>query len=88
MFDPVIGWFEQQQLYGKSTTYCCQEILDNIWLARYPRPKEIGFDNRGEFKAEFPVLCNNMGMKAKTGLPWTPSLMQYWKEFTKCYRML
>ena len=72
MVDPVTGWFEQQQLYGTPTAYRCQEILDNVWLARYPRPREIGFDNGGEFKAEFRVLCNNMGMKAKTSLPWNP----------------
>ena len=66
MVDPVTGWFEQQQLYGTPTAYRCQEILDNVWLARYPRPREIGFDNGGEFKAEFRVLCNNMGMKAKS----------------------
>ena len=50
MVDPVTGWFERQQLYGTPTAYCCQEILDNVWLARYPRPREISFDNGGEFK--------------------------------------
>ena len=48
-------------------------ILDNVWQARYPRPREIGFDNGGEFKAKFRVLCNNnMGMKAMTSIPWNP----------------
>ena len=41
-------------------------------LLRYPRPKEIGFDNEGEFKAEFKELCANMGLKEKTSLPWKP----------------
>ena len=60
MANPVTGWFEQQQLYGSPTAYRCQAILDSVWLARYPRPGEIGFDNGGEFKSEFKLLCNNM----------------------------
>ena len=49
-----------------------EEILDNAWLARCPRPKEIGFDNGGEFKGEFSQLCKNMGLKAKTSPLWNP----------------
>ena len=33
---------------------------------------KIGFDNGGEFKAEFKQLCANMGVKEKTSLPWNP----------------
>ena len=69
MVDPVTGWFEQAQLYGNPTAYRCQQIFDNTWLARYPRPREIGFDNGGEFKAEFKQLCANMGLKEKASLP-------------------
>ena len=72
MVDPVTGWFESTQLYGPPTAYRCQEILDNVWLARYPRPKEIGFDNGSEFKAEFVDLCNNMGIKKKPSNAWNP----------------
>lgn len=74
MVDPVTGWFEMAQLYeGEApTAKRCQEILDTVWLSRYPRPKEIGFDNGGEFKKEFAQLCRNMGMKQKVSLPWNP----------------
>ena len=54
------------------TAYRCQQIFDNIWLARYPRPRKIGFNNGGEFKAEFKELCANMGLKEKISLPWNP----------------
>ena len=37
-----------------------------------PGPKEIGFDNGGEFKGEFSQLCKNMGLKESTSLPWNP----------------
>ena len=68
------GWFEYAQLYQgeTATAYRCQQILDTVWLARYPRPKEIGFDNGSEFKKEFRDLCKNMGMKPKVSLPWNP----------------
>ena len=34
MVDPVTGWFEQWQLYGRTpTAFCHQEILDKVWLA-------------------------------------------------------
>jgi len=69
----VTGWFECCQLYGSPTAYRCQQILDSVWLARYPRPKEIGFDNGSEFKAEFTELCDNMGLKRCVSLPWTPT---------------
>ena len=72
MVDPVTGWFEQAQLYGKPTAFRCQQILDTVWLARYPRPREIGFDNGGEFKGVFSQLCANMGLKKNTSLPWNP----------------
>ncbi|OEU16421.1 hypothetical protein FRACYDRAFT_239015 [Fragilariopsis cylindrus CCMP1102] len=41
-------------------------------LSRYPRPKEIGFDNGTEFKAEFAELCDNMGLKQKPSNAWNP----------------
>ena len=68
MVDPVTGWFKQAQLYGTPTASRCIRIFDNTWLARYPRPREIGFDNGGEFKAEFRELTINMGLKAKESL--------------------
>ena len=60
MADPVTGWFEQAQLSSALTIYCCQQIFDNTRLSRYQSPKGIGFDNGGEFKAEFKELCANM----------------------------
>ena len=39
MVDLVMGWFEQRQLYGPPNAYVYQQILDSVWLSRYPRPK-------------------------------------------------
>ena len=49
---------------------CHKELLDSVWLAWYPRPREIGCHNGGEFKAEFKVLFLNMEMKVS--LTWNP----------------
>jgi hypothetical protein len=40
-------------------------LFHNAWLAQYPRPQLIVFDNRGEFKREFKQMCNNYGIIAK-----------------------
>ena len=41
MAGPAAGWLEYAQLYaGEAAAACrCQQILDTVWLARYPRPK-------------------------------------------------
>ena len=72
MVDPVTGWFEQRQLYSPPNAYVCQRILDSVWLSRYPRPKEIGFDNGSEFKMEFQDLCSNMELKKCPSNAWNP----------------
>ena len=40
-----IGWFFTPPAAE------CQRVFDSLWLERYPRPKEIRFDNGNEFKA-------------------------------------
>ena len=65
MVDPVTGWFELSRLKGKPDVFVCMKHVDSTWLARYPRPRAIGFDNGGEFMADFSDLCNNMGFKQR-----------------------
>jgi hypothetical protein len=70
MIDPVIntGWFEIVKATNKSATHT-QDLFQNTWLARYPRPQFIVFDNgnMGEFKLEFKQIFmkDNYGIKAK-----------------------
>ena len=61
MIDPATGWFEVVAV-DAPTADACQRAMDDTWINRYPRPKEIGFDNGGEFKAVFRQLCSNYGM--------------------------
>ena len=71
MIDPATNWFEISVSKG-ATSEEAQRILDSTWLARYPRPQEIGFDNGGEFKATFNDLCANMGLTRKPSLEYNP----------------
>jgi hypothetical protein len=58
MIDPATGWVEIFEATNKSAT-SIQDLFHNTWLARYPRPTFIVFDNqnRGEFKREFKQMC-------------------------------
>jgi hypothetical protein len=66
MIDPATGWFEIVEATNKSAT-SIQDFFYNTWLARYPQPQFIVFDNGtiGEFKREFKQICDNYGIKAK-----------------------
>jgi hypothetical protein len=70
MIDPSIitGWFEIVEATNKSET-STQDLFHNhnTWLARYPQPQFIVFDNEnmGKFKSEFKQMCDSYGIKAK-----------------------
>jgi hypothetical protein len=68
MVDPAKGYFEIVEATNKSAT-SIQDLFHNTWLARYPRPQFIVFDNglAGEFKREFKQMCmqDNYGMTSK-----------------------
>jgi hypothetical protein len=49
MIDPATGWFEIVQANSKTAT-SIQDLFHNTWLACYPRPQYIVFDNGGKFK--------------------------------------
>jgi hypothetical protein len=56
MIDPATGWFEIVEATNKSAT-SIQDLFHNTWLARYPQPQFIVFDNGGKFKREFKQMC-------------------------------
>jgi hypothetical protein len=59
MIDPVTGWFEIIKATNKSAT-STQDLFHNTWLARYPRPQFIVFENgsMSGFKREFKQMCD------------------------------
>jgi hypothetical protein len=61
---PEISLFEIVEATNKSAT-SIQDLFHNTWLARYPQPQFIVFDNEDKFKLEFKQMCDNYGIKAK-----------------------
>ena len=47
MIDPVTGWFEISQYNGKKAM-TIENLVETMWLAQYPRPVEITYDQGGE----------------------------------------
>jgi hypothetical protein len=67
MIDPATGWFEIVEATNKSEKFI-QDLLHITWLARYPRPQFIVFDNGqwtmdngnvGKSKRKFKQICDN-----------------------------
>jgi transposase InsO family protein len=71
MIDPATGWFEVSALPNQ-TAQACADAFDDTWLARYPRPQYIGFDNGNEYKATFKTMIKNMGIKPVRSLEYNP----------------
>ena len=43
MIDPVTGWFEIIQ-YDDKIAITIANLVETMWLTRYPRPMEITYD--------------------------------------------
>jgi len=81
MLDPVTGWFEivevpsyiAEHVKDKSlndfiidkSSARIGRLFDQTWLSRYPRPKEVIFDNGSEFKKDFVPLLKDWSIKPK-----------------------
>ena len=53
MIDLTTGWFEIATLRNGKTAIEAQRLLDSaVWLARYPRPREIGFVENSKQNSE------------------------------------
>ena len=55
MIDPATGWFEIAEITTKRADNIAN-ILEQVWLTRYPWPKKIIYDRGTEFKAEFKKM--------------------------------
>lgn len=81
--DSITGWFELAQLTNKPNVFICKIFFDSTWLACYPCPREINSNNKGEFMAEFSMLCDNMGVKKSWSSSWNPQSNSILEESTK-----
>ena len=48
MIDPATWWFETVR-YGDKQTATIVNLVEKIWLGRYPRPTIITYDRENEF---------------------------------------
>ena len=60
--DPATGWFEITEIPDKSSARI-SHIFNSTWLARYPRPRKVIFDNGNEFKKDFFPLLHDFAIK-------------------------
>ena len=60
--DPATGWFEIAEIPDK-TSARISKIFNSTWLARYPRPRKVIFDNGNEFKKDFLPLLKYFSIK-------------------------
>lgn len=44
---------------------CISKLFNKQWLSRYPRPRQIVYDNGSEFKLHFKDLCESYNIKRK-----------------------
>ena len=79
MIDPATSWFEMVELpvievinaEGKSaeifekTSARIATLANQQWFCRYPRCRNIIYDNGSEFKLYFQDLCTTFGLKRK-----------------------
>ena len=48
MIDPITGWFNIPQ-YDDKREISIAKLVETVWLARYPSPMEIMYDQVSEF---------------------------------------
>ena len=64
MIDPTTGWFEIAEVpYEDIGSARLSLIFNKTWLARYPRPKKVVYDNATNLKKHFVELILDYGIK-------------------------
>ena len=63
--DPVINIMEAVRIRNKTSEHVAEQFA-NFWLAKYPKPLNCIYDNRGEFIGKsFRNLFDHAGIKKK-----------------------
>ena len=64
--DPATGWFEISEVPAiDQSSARISNLFNDVWLARYPRPQEVIFDNGSEFKKDFLPLLQDFSIKPR-----------------------
>jgi hypothetical protein len=72
---PVVEQLCRQTVNGKEllladeivdkTSEHIAKLVNKTWLCRYPRCRNLIYDNRSEFKLHFEYLCDSYGITRK-----------------------
>ena len=81
IIDPATSWFEIAELPHSDVEYvtegkelkavieksptCITHLFNKHWLARYPRPQSVIYDNEGKFKLFFKQMLESFLIKHK-----------------------
>ena len=80
MIDPASSWFEMVELpvselppaddktkeaYFDKSSAMIGHLVNKCWFSRYPRCKNIIYDNGSEFKLHFETLCDSYSVTRK-----------------------
>ena len=74
MIDPVTGWFEVTQ-YNNKKAMTIENLVETMWMARYPWLVEITYDQRGELighEFKHSLIEDEYGIKIKPSYPGKP----------------
>ena len=55
---------ETSEIFDKTSQQIAR-LVNISWFSRYPRPREVIYDNGSEFKLHFRSLCDTYGLKGK-----------------------
>ena len=71
--DPATGWFEIGHIPEKDfNSQRVSQLMNQIWLSRYPRPIRLICDNGSEFKKDFKRLIKSFGIKYRPTMVKNP----------------
>ena len=74
MIDPATGWFKIAE-YNDKRAATIADLVEQSWLARYPRPSIITYDQGKEFLGHAfknSLIRNTYGIKAKIATTANP----------------
>ncbi len=71
-----------KEIFDKSSD-CIAQLVNKIWLSKYPRYCYLIYDNGSEFKLNFEYLCESYGIKQSQPRSRIHKQMQFWNVYIK-----
>jgi hypothetical protein len=55
----------EEEIFGKYSSDQISQLVNKIWLCRYPRCQYLIYNKGSEFKLHFETFCDSYGIKRK-----------------------